>query len=230
MFSTQFPVKTAYRLKTIYIVANGNNVGGYKLIYDIDPNTTGAQYSASTKRSLLTNIQRFGKDLTLDTSGSITGGTAYPATTFEWQDNTSPSLSGSFPVDFKWSSTWPSFSFDGADSVLLLGDFDGNGKSDIYMSTPSVGKHKVWLNNGDGTFSTNYQWQAGGLGTGYTIFLGDFNGDAKTDIYMFKSSTGDHIVWLNNGDGTFPTSTTATTWYKWKSGGDYGAGLSYPHL
>jgi hypothetical protein len=64
MYSTNFKVKTAYRLKTIDVSANGNRVRAYKLTY---------QSSSSTMRSVLTSIQQFGKDASFDSSWTITG-------------------------------------------------------------------------------------------------------------------------------------------------------------
>ena len=66
MYTTNFLVVTAKRLKTIDVLANGNRVRAYALSY-----TT----SESTARSLLSSVQQYGKDATLDGEGTVTGGT-----------------------------------------------------------------------------------------------------------------------------------------------------------
>ncbi len=199
MYNTKFKVKTAYRLKTID-VRNGTSgrIRTYSLEYDTDQNTAGAQNSASTGRSLLTKVQQFGKDADVDKiSGAVTGGSALPATIFSWQD--SEAKSGTFPASYNWTDA----TGKGIGYAVLSGDFNGDGKSDIYMFKASTGDNIIWLNNGDGTFPDNLTWQFNsGLGTGYVAQLGDFDGDGKTDIYMFNASTGDHVVWINV-NGTF---------------------------
>jgi hypothetical protein len=74
------------------------------------------------------------------------------------------------------------------------------------MFNAGNGSHYVWLNNGDGTFPSSYSWQSDPGYANLSIRLGDFNGDGKTDIHLFNAANGNHIVWLNNGDGTFPSA------------------------
>jgi RHS repeat-associated protein len=205
MYSTKFKVKTAYRLKTID-VWNGTSgrIRTYALEYDTDPNTVGNQNSVSTGRSLLTKVQQFGKDADVNRdTGVVTGENALPATIFSWKD--SEAKSGTFPTSYNWTFN----TGQGTGYTILSGNFNGDGKSDIYMFNGSTGDNKIWVNNGDGTFPDNYTWQfISGLGAGYVAQLGDFNGDGKTDVYMFKASTGKHVVWINNHDGTFTAKPT----------------------
>jgi hypothetical protein len=101
----------------------------------------------------------------------------------------------------------------------MVGDFNGDGKADIYLFRSTDGNHSVWLNQGNGTFSNSYTWDSPpGYGIGYQAMVGDFNGDGKTDIYIFRSSDGTQAVWLNKGDGTF------TNTYNWDPPGGYGIG------
>lgn len=73
VYASNFAVTTAYRLAAIDVWANSNHVRAYKLTY----NTSG-----STSRSLLANVQQFDKNATVNVGGTITGGTALPASTF----------------------------------------------------------------------------------------------------------------------------------------------------
>jgi len=86
--------------------------------------------------------------------------------------------------------------------TAIVGDFNGDGKTDFLMVGSST--MYVYLSNGDGTFASQEQPMgfAGGFGPGCcTTITGDFNGDGKTDFIMVGSST--MYAYLSNGDGTF---------------------------
>lgn len=210
MFTINFQVITAYRLKTIYMVANGSPYQGYKLTYNV---ASGHPYSASTERSLLTSVQQFGKDLTLDspighTNGTITGGSFLPPISFTYQDSVTP-LSGTFPANYDWTFSGS----QGSGYSVQVGDFNGDGKNDLYLFNSGSGDNVIGQNNGDGTFT----WHGIGIkGNGYASQLGDFYGNGKTDIYLFHSGTGDHIVGQINVDWTIT----------WHSIGNQGVGYA----
>ncbi|HEY1214624.1 MAG TPA: Ig-like domain repeat protein, partial [Bryobacteraceae bacterium] len=74
-------------------------------------------------------------------------------------------------------------------SPILAGDFNGDGKQDLYNGTTE----KVFFGNGDGTFQS-------GVATSIVAQLaGDFNGDGRTDLF------GPNGVFLGKADGTFTT-------------------------
>jgi hypothetical protein len=91
-------------------------------------------------------------------------------------------------------------------------DFDDDGWPDIYVacdSTPSI----LYRNNHDGTF-TDVAVTAGAAfnedgkeqaGMGSTI--GDYNGDARLDIFKTNFSDDTATLYRNNGDGTFDDVT-----------------------
>jgi RHS repeat-associated protein len=109
----------------------------------------------------------------------------------------------------------------------IIGDFDGDGKTD-FMSPysgdsahPETDRFNTWLSNGDGTFrlvsSAPPAWcedpllgrraslcVTGGLNH---VIVGDFNGDGKTDFLVAKGGAGgpirDFRTFLSIGDGTF---------------------------
>ncbi|HVP64221.1 MAG TPA: VCBS repeat-containing protein [candidate division Zixibacteria bacterium] len=87
---------------------------------------------------------------------------------------------------------------------VALGDFNGDGKTDIAVSNFQSNSISVFLNQGNGTFSspivTNLQI-ANSLGS---IIAGDFNEDGKTDLIAATVSGPQvNLVLISNGDGTF---------------------------
>jgi hypothetical protein len=95
----------------------------------------------------------------------------------------------------------------------IIGDFNGDGKTDVSFITGSSSGNQVatWLSNGDGTFSTVGQTIYGDLGSPpsalWTPVTGDFNGDGMTDVsFVTGGGSGNQVAtWLSNGDGTFRT-------------------------
>ncbi len=90
------------------------------------------------------------------------------------------------------------------------GDFDNDGFQDIYVPMGGAGPDRLYMNDGDGTFTD----QAAAWGIANTLLsiaggVGDFNSDGWLDLYVTSfgpGSTrvpGDHRLYRNNGDGTF---------------------------
>ena len=102
---------------------------------------------------------------------------------------------------------------------LVAGDFNGDGKLDLAVSTGAT--LSILLGKGDGTFNvTTFPTTAQFVGT---LVAGDFNGDGKLDLAFpdpFHSVV--HLL-LGNGDGTFSeVSTTAVgTNPVWAAAGDF---------
>ncbi|BCM88663.1 hypothetical protein IAD21_00504 [Abditibacteriota bacterium] len=88
--------------------------------------------------------------------------------------------------------------------LLVKGDFDGDGKTDLATANTRNNNLSVLLNNGNGTFKTNDDYSTGDTPVGVTV--GDFNGDGKTDLATANYISSNVSVLLNNGDGTFDTN------------------------
>jgi hypothetical protein len=89
----------------------------------------------------------------------------------------------------------------GADNwwQVVAGDYDGNGTIDIASSEGTfVG---LFLGKGDGTFAQPKN-PAVGLGNGYGLAAGDFNGDQKLDFVVANDPSAQVGIYLGNGDGT----------------------------
>ena len=92
-----------------------------------------------------------------------------------------------------------------AGSRLLPADFNGDGRQDILVLGPSSSDGEVLLlNNSDGTFTpAGDQRFAPAEDRTREAAIADFNRDGKLDFIQVRASSGDIVVWLNNGAGVF---------------------------
>jgi len=97
--------------------------------------------------------------------------------------------------------------------TAVAADFDGDGWPDIYVAcdtSPSL----LFRNNHDGTFTergleaglalNEDGREQGGMGLG----VGDFDNDGHLDIFKTHFSADTHVLYRNNGKGTFRDVTT----------------------
>jgi hypothetical protein len=90
---------------------------------------------------------------------------------------------------------------------FALGDFNGDGKIDLAVASPSL--VSICLGAGDGTFTCPHTYPVG-LGLAY-IGVADFNGDGNLDVAVVSQSGYLNIL-LGNGDGTLqPVSASYPT-------------------
>lgn len=106
---------------------------------------------------------------------------------------------------------------------VAVGDYDGDGWVDLFVSShgtplaPETGAHRLWRNNGDGTFTE----VAGEAGVAFTVtgdtsdgfgsVFGDVDIDGDLDLFVSgweRDVEGDRLF-ENNGDGTFTDVTDA---------------------
>jgi len=87
------------------------------------------------------------------------------------------------------------------------GDFDNDGRQDIYVAS-DFGTDRIFFNNGDGTFRDATR-KAIGFDTrkGMNAEVGDYDNDGWLDVYV-TNITDEYMrecnmLWHNNGDGTF---------------------------
>src|SRR5215467_4758544 len=100
-------------------------------------------------------------------------------------------------------------------SVIVIGDFNGDGKPDLAAGNAGTNDVSILLNNGDGTFKTAVNSASGA--SPQDMVAGDFNGDGRLDLVVLcqagKSTPGGVFLLLGKGDGTFqaPVAIAANT-------------------
>ncbi len=93
---------------------------------------------------------------------------------------------------------------------VAAGDFNRDGFQDLFVLGGSLGVDKLYINNGDGTFTD----QAAAWGVDRTlrstgVSVGDYNNDGWLDVYITTVGTpgvpytAANVLYRNNGDGTF---------------------------
>jgi hypothetical protein len=96
---------------------------------------------------------------------------------------------------------------------VVVGDFNGDGKTDIAVANYGTSNVGVLYGNGNGTFQTavTFDTQANGP---FSIATGDFNGDMAPDLVTANRDSGNVTVLYNTNDATHlgfsaPASVTA---------------------
>ena len=91
---------------------------------------------------------------------------------------------------------------------VIFGDFNGDQKTDIIVTTPTNAATSILLNNGNGGFTTTKLLFTRGF-TG--IVPGDFNKDGKLDFAFTQNSSSNSGylsnfgIYLGDGSGNFPS-------------------------
>ncbi|KQC08704.1 MAG: hypothetical protein APR62_04140, partial [Smithella sp. SDB] len=102
---------------------------------------------------------------------------------------------------FTENSVSDSHNFSG--SKFLSGDFNGDGLMDYLLYRYSDGSLRIYLSNGNGTFEPVIEHNPNVNYNDFELYLGDYNGDGKTDYMWFNWIFNNKAVFLSNGDGTF---------------------------
>ncbi|MFL5244879.1 MAG: FG-GAP repeat domain-containing protein [Gemmataceae bacterium] len=111
---------------------------------------------------------------------------------------------------------WASWSTSGTWRQLFVGDFNGDGKTDV-AGISTAGNWFVGLSNGADAFTTGAAWANFGTGSSNVwikLFVADFNGDGKDDIAGFGFN-GNWFVGTSNGTNDF---TVGTRWANFGTG------------
>ncbi len=92
---------------------------------------------------------------------------------------------------------------------LALGDYDNDGREDLYVSALNGGPNRLYRNMGNFIFQ-DVSAQAGVnyAGTSKVSSWGDIDNDGDPDLYVGNRDEDD-VLYINQGDGTFTEETAA---------------------
>jgi hypothetical protein len=110
-----------------------------------------------------------------------------------------------------WNPGW-----GGTSEPVYVGDFNGDGRSDLLLRWPNPHSGTGWsyqvgLSDGRGSFSApgSGDWNPGNWGTtAEKVYVGDFNRDGKSDVLLRFPSPGasynvSYAVGISTGNGSF---------------------------
>lgn len=90
-----------------------------------------------------------------------------------------------------------------------VGDYNGDGRSDIFRYHSGVSGAEVLLSNGS-SFDNPISWT--GAGNDGHWYVGDFNGDGRSDIFTYANLVSGALVSISNGSSfDNPISWTSAT-------------------
>ncbi|MCZ8058095.1 MAG: FG-GAP-like repeat-containing protein [Microcystis sp. LE19-12.2C] len=88
---------------------------------------------------------------------------------------------------------------------VTVGDFNGDGKSDLAVANYNSNNVSVLLGTGTGSFGAATNFTVGNGPASVTV--GDFNGDGKSDLATANLNSNNVSVLLGTGTGSFGTAT-----------------------
>jgi glycerophosphoryl diester phosphodiesterase len=81
----------------------------------------------------------------------------------------------------------------------LIGDFDGDHRSDVFMYGPGGLPDHVWLGRPDRAF----RGASTAVGRSYLPLVADFNGNGHADIFWYGPGSSPDTLWYGKTDGAF---------------------------
>jgi hypothetical protein len=88
-----------------------------------------------------------------------------------------------------------------------VGDFNGDGRADIAVTSDAPDKVSILSNNGNGTFTTVQQLLTGAGTAPHSLAAGDFDGDGDLDLAVTLKNVGQVRILVNTG-GVFSLGPT----------------------
>ena len=97
----------------------------------------------------------------------------------------------------------------GAGSFL---DLNGDGLSDVFTYDQASGEWTMAFGQANGSFTQS----TGAWNPGWTVVPARFNPDARTDLFLFSTVTGQWYRLVNEGATGFSTQANGTWWSGWQ--------------
>ena len=121
----------------------------------------------------------------------------------------STALSVSSQISFSDKTTFAGLGGSALNQGLALGDYDNDGREDLYVSALNGGPNRLYRNMGNFIFQ-DVSAQAGVnySGTSKVSSWGDIDNDGDPDLYVGNRDEDD-VLYINQGDGTFTEETSA---------------------
>ncbi|CAF3575076.1 unnamed protein product [Adineta steineri] len=94
---------------------------------------------------------------------------------------------------------------------LAIGDVNNDDHQDIIVSTLYGESMLIFLGYGNGTFAHGNTYSTGSGSQPVSIVVGDVNNDNQLDIVVANCFIGNVLVFIGEGDGTFPNQRTYLT-------------------
>ena len=94
---------------------------------------------------------------------------------------------GYLPGDVRWANNW----------TVTPGDFDGDGRSDLFLYEPGGRWFSVQFASGSAAYT------GGTWAPNWTIRAADFDGDLITDLFLYNFATGQWFVGVTLAPGSF---------------------------
>ena len=91
-------------------------------------------------------------------------------------------------------------------TIAGVGDFDGDGKDDLFWRNWHTGANTIWKsadpNTRQATLTVSASW--------YVDLVGDFDGDGRDDLFWrhYGSSVGENVIWKSANGATRQTVTS----------------------
>jgi Trypsin-like peptidase domain/FG-GAP-like repeat len=103
------------------------------------------------------------------------------------------------PTAFLPAGSWTPAAYGAAPNGWYVGDFNGDGRSDLFRYSPPFSGAEMFLSNGE-SFAQSGSWTSatyGGAPNGW--YVGDFNGDGRSDIFRYIQPSSGAEVFLSSG-------------------------------